>query len=722
MTRLRRHAPGLAVLLSLAAGCAHRPPPQPAAGSAAPRLGSDEEFTRLRADYDLLDPGIPERVARRARLSSWLLDEARREQAAERPDQAWEALQKALSLWDPDELKGAPRDESLAGLAADLERFYRRRGGHREVLALLGVQITLRPEDAAARARFSAVASWVRGEGAERCDDPACDRLIDELEEAASRWSAPFLVEQLAALYRARQASAGSLEDGLGKSSTLADLFRHRSVQRAGYDLARLYLRAAAPDRAMAALAGLAGQIGDQPGLREALERAQSPSAQPADVVALAELLTHDGNDRALGVRICRDGARRFPGAAEPLLCVGALAQAEQVPLAIDAFTRALRLQPERRESWESLALLHQIHLQQLVGDERTDQLEAELVRVEALHGEARKRFPGDPLRTSLAGSLFEVGRGFYQAGRVEVAARYLRSSLATAPTVYAQEQLATIELKREHPAEAAALFRAALEHPEPAQGERELSFWEGRLARGLADALAEQGRSREAGEARRRSLAAWDRFLVQRLEPDETADAELERGKVLYELGERERGLAALQRAIDAAPERSYTYANVLAFLVPRGEVGEALDAYHRALGRAVVSEYIKIYASLWILDLDRRLRLPEDLLARDFLDSVRGAKWHHDLARWASGHQSDAELLRRADTAAKRCELDFYQAMRSFVGGQFPAARAEWRKVLGSGMMSFFEFDMAGYYLRHEAELQGPLPAARLSAPPAR
>src|SRR5204862_46688 len=164
-----------------------------------------------------------------------------------------------------------------------------------------------------------------------------------------------------------------------------------------------------------------------------------------------------------------------------------------------------------------------QARLAQLVGDERTDELEKALARVETFHAEAQKRFPREPLRTSLAGALFEVGRGLYNAGRIEGAVKMLERSLAIEP------------------------------RPE------------------------------------------------------------------VY--------------------ERGATYPELLAFLVPRGERGEALDAYHRALGRGAISEYLKVYCSLWIINLDRRSGQPEDPLAAQFLASVNGARWYHELTRWASG-----------------------------------------------------------------------------------
>src|SRR5207249_3717387 len=80
-----------------------------------------------------------------------------------------------------------------------------------------------------------------------------------------------------------------------------------------------------------------------------------------------------------------------------------------QITVAIRAFEKAIAIAPDQRKAWEDLARLHQVRMAQLVGDERTDELEKGLEKVEAFHAEARKRFPNQPLQTSLAGALFEV-------------------------------------------------------------------------------------------------------------------------------------------------------------------------------------------------------------------------------------------------------------------------------------------------------------------------
>ena len=108
-----------------------------------------------------------------------------------------------------------------------------------------------------------------------------------------------------------------------------------------------------------------------------------------------------------------------------------------------------------------------------------------------------------------------------------------------------------------------------------------------------------------------------------------------------------------------------------MIAFLVPRGELEEALDAYHRALGRNEVTDYLKVYCSLWIVDLARRAGQPDDPLATAFLQSTDGGKWYDDLARWATGRETEQQLLARADTPAQKAEASFYRAMRAVEAG---------------------------------------------------
>jgi tetratricopeptide (TPR) repeat protein len=259
------------------------------------------------------------------------------------------------------------------------------------------------------------------------------------------------------------------------------------------------------------------------------------------------------------------------------------------------------------------------------------------------------------------------------------------------------------IELKRGKAREALERFDRALSLASTLD-RKDFLFWRAKLGRSVADAHDLLGDRAASENALRQAVKDFELLLASRnLVPDDVADLLLERGKALYQVGQRVQAILSLEKAVDAAPERASTYADVLAFLIPRGERDEALDAYHRALGRSEVSEYIKVYCTLWILDLERRAGNHEDPLARAFLDGVDGGKWYHGLARWASGRASDSDLEARVEGPGNRAEVYFYRAMRSLREGRTDEARALWRKVIDTGMMAFFEFDMAAYYLRH-------------------
>src|SRR6185369_5947821 len=98
-------------------------------------------------------------------------------------------------------------------------------------------------------------------------------------------------------------------------------------------------------------------------------------------------------DDRDVALRVCRDGAARFPRAIEPRVCVGALARSlDQLVVAIHSFEAVRDIDPSKREAWDALAELYQARLFQMVTQENLDVkgLPAELSRVEAFHAEAQ--------------------------------------------------------------------------------------------------------------------------------------------------------------------------------------------------------------------------------------------------------------------------------------------------------------------------------------------
>ncbi len=463
----------------------------------------------------------------------------------------------------------------------------------------------------------------------------------------------------------------------------------------------RLYLRVSRPADAMASLAKLPAS-GEVTQIESIITKLGAPSAQPTDAVAVAQLLAQPGHgDEDVALRVCLDAGTRFPNAPEPRLCAGKLALGlRRIALAAREFERALTIDPTRKEAWEALAIAYQARLGEEVSDPNVDlsALDHELDHLEQFHAEAAKRF-GAALHPTMAGALFEVGRGYYNAGRLVEARRYLDKSLALEPSAPCLETEAQIALKKGDPRNAATLLERAINLPKEDRPEQ--LFWRAKLRRLQADAFEAVGEHRAADDTRKSALTDWGVLVGLPLNNEIAADAQTERAKLFYALGERDASLEAFERAIDADPDRESTYADAIAFLVPRGELDEAVDAYHRALGRAEVTDYMKTYCSLWILDLLRRAGQPEDPLAHAYLQSLDGGKWPDELARWATGRQTDAQLIAEADTTARKAECAFYRAMRAFAAGKHDEAKALWKEVVASDMLGFFEFDMASYYL---------------------
>ncbi len=711
--------------LVLVAACAHAPrsassSPPPTAAAITPAgpvkaITSEDDYATARAEYDALALHAPERAARRAALETWLARQLREDLDRGHVEDAYEQLKQAATLWDADELDGKISDEGLRGSAVRIEQAFKKRGAHEEVLAALIIEMKLSPGESGARARFDQVVSWLRAGGATESEAGAAldgrGRVIEDLETVARMWPSPFVVDELTRLYLERH-NDGLSNDllGLGRrrpgrtSNDLRAILQSGARASTGYDLARLYLRVSKPDLAVAKLKEIkAPQPGDVQ-IARLIERWASKQATPPDAINVAGLLAQGHDDADVAERVCIDATRRFPQAIEPHLCAGQIAMArDQLVVAMREFEAARQQQPSNREIWQQLAQLWERRLFALVSDENLDvaQLEPQLKKVEAFHAAAQKQFPGEPLHPSLAGALFEVGRGYFNAGRLKQAMDYFEQSVAIEPQATALQQMGQIRLKKGEAKEAIALFERAIAVP---KGEKpDEIFWRAKLRRDLGDAYELAGDKSAAQTARQAALADWDTLTTMGvLLNDGKAEAGVERAKLWYQLGDRDQALANFEAAIDAAPDRGGTYADVIAFLVPRGELDEALDAYHRALGRNEVSEYLKVYCSLWIVDLARRAKQPVDPLASSFLQSTNGGKWYDDLVRWATGRETEQQLLARVDTPAKRAESAFYRGMRAVEMGDNDGAKKLWKEVVDTDMMAFYEYDMAQMFLR--------------------
>jgi tetratricopeptide (TPR) repeat protein len=333
----------------------------------------------------------------------------------------------------------------------------------------------------------------------------------------------------------------------------------------------------------------------------------------------------------------------------------------------------------------------------------------------------ARDRFGAARFKLDEADIDLLLAGGLVDAGQIDKAAPLLlRARRPNDADIDVPRQLANLAVKRGDPQQAIVLLRQALDTRERnAPPEDTLPYVEGqaRLAFTLGNAYEITANLADARRAWATAARGWERLMleqIRRRNPTAAAEATFEVARIYYLLGRREEGLRKFDEAIAHDEDRDQSYLDAIAFLVQRGESAPALEIFRRALSRSnrSISEYVKVYASLWILDLTRRSGGTADAGATAYLRGIAGRKimlrpprtaaWYSDLARFAVGQLDYPALLAKADTAGKRAEAYFYEAMRRLSSGKSDEAHALWSKVMETQMLSFFEFEMAARYLR--------------------
>jgi tetratricopeptide (TPR) repeat protein len=674
-----------------------------------PKITTDEEFGEARADYTALPPAG--RASWRKALLAYL--EPRVDDLLQKgSDDAVEVFRNACSLFEPEELAKPQPDPALAKLGTKLAESYSKRGAEEPVILGLSVAATLDP---AQRPRWDEhMKSIMEFEASSGGEARRYGKVIEGLEGTVRLWPSPIVVDKLAQLYFLRhEALLKAIRKGARGGAAEMIEGQDASATHTAYLLAKLYLRVRRTDDAEAALGKVQDQPGDDPLLRGLIKRFKNPS-EVKEVIDLAKyFIREDPGDREVAMRICMEGIGKFPKASEPRICAAEMAvstMAARAPLAIKLLSDAVRIAPQDRAPAETLVKLRFLRLQTRLGDDRA-KVDAALPEAQELVRfieEQEQKLGGKPFEPSAGDVWLEIGQGYYNAGIAKEAEDYLKRAVEKRPSWKAWQYLALIRLKHQKYDEALSLFDRSLAAPTRAL--QEAIDLRAQVLRDKADALDRAGKTGDAKSARETALEAWTQLLALVQTPNDAARIQLERGKLMYEIGQKRDAVDAFEKAIDFAPQRPETYADVIAFLVPRGHLNESLDAYHRALGRSDITDYVKVYASLWVIDLAEREKEQPDPLAETYLRTVDGTRWFNELARWRSGRMSWQQLIGKADTPAKQAEAYFYQAQRLSSGGKDDEARELWKKVLGTDMMAFFEFDMADYYLRKGAPKKAP------------
>ncbi len=736
-------------------------------------IAFEEDYFEAKLLYQALPENTGERARLRGKLIEYLLgpiatlDAARLRRdpgmlgSEDDFDRLRDSFREALALFSPGFLwaAGGPRlsereRQLLQDSAKLMVAVYSPRGNELAVATALFVLRSIDPANREWQSRLDQVFSWLDAgahlEGT-RLGPRHLNSPGDVLESVAAVWPTPEVLDRLTQLVFARQDKVAvilrrPIGNGEGARGLLSELLLDTDALSAmSVSASAIYLGCGQLAKASQVAEHFADKPGDDPNFRRLLLAAASPQAKAADYLALArrflprnEILHGTSTDRldpVSSMGVLRDGLAAFPSDPDLLLLASRVARMISEPvLSLRYLDEAAAVLASQKASADLLAdlaaermdlafLLLKMHMD----PDRITRSEREAAHLRTLFAEARARYGAAHFKLDDADIDFALAGSMVDAGQIDKAGPLLlRARRDADASVDVTRLLASLSIKRGEPRKAIEILRQTLDFRERnAPPEDTIPYVEGqaKLSYLLGNAYEVTGDLEGARKAWSASARGFERLMLEHIRRKNLADsaeATFEVGRLYYLLGRRDEGLRKFDEAIAQDEDRDQSYLDAIAFLVQRGESEAALEIYRRAIAKPTrsVSEYVKVYASLWILDLTRRSANAPDAGALAYLRAIadrkillrppRAAAWYTDLARYAVGQIDYATLLSKADTNGKRAEAYFYEAMRRLSNGQREAAYALWSKVVETKMMSFFEFDMASRYLRTGAPIR--------------
>lgn len=695
-------------------GCATKRPPELTVPELPANLADLDDFADALNNYWRIPLDHPQRQAFHERLDQYLKQYIKKHLADEDPAEALSALEYAVSLYTPKELRElTTRDPDYAAAAESLYKLAARKGHERPALFALAVQMQVGNEADRAQAleRWQEVEGWVL-RNSTFATEPLLrhEELEEAFEETAAVFPSPFLVERLTELYIARYEAAVRHS---GTSSEAGVEARNRA-EITGYMLIRLYLRADDIRGVLKVLERIDLSVPTRR-LVEFVESAGGDAKTAGPLLDLAAQFIPEKPDsegypvapwfytQSWGIveNLARRAVARYPNDAYAhLLLARSLRMSGLNATAITHLETAINNKKDIYEAWQLLAELRQ---QQLTYQARRNPEKAVvmLTTIEEFHARAAERWRDRPVSPGIPQAYLTIARVLFEAGEIDKARDLLNRSIQLEPQAAALDLLGTIEHKGGNADQARAhfehLLRLAFEH----QVNR--MRWEASTRLTLGSIAHERGEKQEATSQFQTALRQLNALLMfPGMGDGERAHHYVERGKLLFLLGDVGRSTADFRQARTLRPNSSEAYTEPMLFMVSHGFYDQARELFAAAVTSEELDSSLKLYFCLWITELASRQGQEIDDRALAYLASYEGTKWEQSLALHATGKLSPEELIGRATDTGEKAEAYFYGGLQKWRQGQSEDAKKLLKKVLSTEMMGFFEYEMARSYLR--------------------
>ncbi|MCS6798322.1 MAG: hypothetical protein NZ898_07305 [Myxococcota bacterium] len=626
-----------------------------------------------------------------------------------------------------------PEDYARGRLPAFADRIAERlvvdgspRGEEAVVLGALCIRRAMHPQDGALIEHYEMVAEW-SWQARERIRSPVerFGRLLRIWEAQARLCPAPHVLERWVRLYVERHdAIVQEMTAGPNRNLRREELLHGPLLVRATpLDVAGVHLRfgdLAGARRSLAALGRPAGaglSSGTDAGVQRLLEALGRGGGVPLEagriagldlrLVRLLDEASSGDNDALLQLAdayrsgraevtrgLCRLGLRRAPTDPRFPLCLARVERAAGRWGEVAAWIERVAAlgTDERAVLDESLELLRSA----LDADEAgaDAELARDLLRVARTVLDAHEsRWPGHPPPLSRERLEHVAGVLALQTGEASAARRHLDASISLRPTPAALVQRGRLAELQGDAATAVRMYRDALDRLEDDAGPVQRAA----LLEHLGDAFRVAGNPEQSARMYREALTLLEQ--VPRSRGVDPADVLVSRAILEARLG-RAQQATRLFRESFAGWRRRETAARALAFLAtaPVPDAALAEEALAAALRVTALTAEWKVYFALWTLLVGARAGVaPSPLAIHTLEEQSDGARWHERLARLVRGKIRYEDLLAEARTRGERAEAFFYEGVRRLADGDREGAERQFRLVLETEMLGFYEYAMA-------------------------
>jgi len=329
----------------------------------------------------------------------------------------------------------------------------------------------------------------------------------------------------------------------------------------------------------------------------------------------------------------------------------------------------------------------------------------------ETILGERQERWPTSEPPIAPNRLEFLIGMLEMNAGHAAEAERRFEQSLEKNADPGALLQLGLLLERTGRPKEAELRYRRALALSPSDSLTDDLRRAE--ILENLGNVARAQGKTGETTAQYKSALAAWTDARDQ-VEGPTGALVEMRRGVLLDLLDRHEEAVDAFESAMAHAPQWRDVYASILSHLVSaEPDFKLASSVWRRSQLHLTLPPEWKVYFTLWIQFIAARADQAPLQEHTDLLRRLGGSSnWWGKLASFGAGELDYAGLISVASSLGEETEALYYEGTRLFIAGDRDAAYEQFRRVLDTKMVSFFEYEMARKLLLQLGKVGTPDP----------